>query len=130
MRSKHCPICVIDGAQVRGSALVSDNAARVDGGAFHLRNTTVTMTIESSNNKAGSKGGSLYVKNARLFMQGTFGFDPISNTRSNNLWIDDDNNPSDNGSFVSRFSDYPLDIEEVANGPDQTQKFSSTDCKQ
>jgi hypothetical protein len=126
-------VSVVDGAQVQGGGRFSYNIARENGGAFYIRNTTVNMWIASSDNKAGSKGGSLYVKSARLNITygSFFGFDSVSGSRRNNLWIDDDDNPSENGSlvFCSGFVSY-LDIEEIATGPNQTQKFNNTNCKQ
>jgi predicted outer membrane repeat protein len=123
-------VSVVDGAQLRVTGSFYDNIAKVNGGAFYLRNSSVIMRVGAVTNTAGSKGGAVYVKNAQLTLEeGTFLFDTASKTRSNNLWIDDDDDPSDHGSFVRCFGpESAQDLEEVATGPGQAQKFRNTNC--
>jgi predicted outer membrane repeat protein len=125
-------VSVVDGAQLRVTGNYFGNIAKVNGGAFYLRNSSVIMRVGAITNSAGSRGGSVYVKNARLTLEeGTTLFDPASKTRSNNLWVDDDDDPSDRGSFVRCFGpESAQDFEEIATGPDQTQKFRNTNCTQ
>jgi predicted outer membrane repeat protein len=127
-------VSVVDGAIVQNSAryLFTGNIAKTSGGAFYIRNTTLRLSIVSQGNTAGSDGGSIYIKNARLSLEyGLFYVDTVSDTRSNNLWIDDDDDPSDRGSFVSCVGDDgALDLGEVATGPGQTQKFRNSNCTQ
>jgi predicted outer membrane repeat protein len=128
-------LSVVDGAQIRCinfPCSFSSNIAKANGGAFYIRNTTVDMTIISSDNAAGSQGDSLYVKNSKLVLrQSTFKFDTASNTRSNDIWIDDDDDPSGSGSFVSCIGTKgELDLGEIAAGSGQTQNFRNCNCTQ
>jgi predicted outer membrane repeat protein len=124
-------VSVVDGAQVRVSGNYFGNSAKVNGGVVYIRNATVNASVLGSvGNSAGSNGGSLYVKNARLsIQQSSFAFDTVSKTRNNTLWIDDDDNPSDVGSFVScNGPSNTIYLCEIATGPNNAQKFNNTNC--
>jgi predicted outer membrane repeat protein len=107
----------------------SDNIATVNGGAIYLRNTTVNLQMGMSDNTAGSQGGALYLKNARVSLEWiTLGI-PLFYALSKDIWIDDDDDPSDGGSFVSCIAtNGPLDLKEIAAGPNQTQRFQNSNC--
>jgi predicted outer membrane repeat protein len=124
-------LSVVDGARVTGNYFpcgFSGNRATINGGAIYIRNTTIDMPMAMSENTAGSKGDAVYVKNARLSLQWTSLGIPTFYTSLKSIWIDDDDDPSDGGSFVSCILSEPLDLAEIAGGPNQTQKFQNSNC--
>jgi predicted outer membrane repeat protein len=127
-------LSVVDGARVTSNMSVcgfSGNIATVNGGAIYIKNTTVNMWLGMSENTAGSQGDALYLKNARLSLEWIRVGIPTFYSRSKTIWIDDDDDPSDQGSFVNCLATQePLDYRytEIAAEPNQTQKFQNSNC--
>lgn len=129
-------ISVMDGNILSADTGCSDNKAGMNGGAISVTDgETHSIGNGFFRNEAGAKGGALYIKNAKALL---IGIDAYQNSQEsgfiNDLWIDDDDEPAQGGSFVNCVDKTGYSVTSIyggtceVGGPSEKQAFRNTNC--